>query len=231
MRGGRVRNPAARGAALCQWAVLGTLAPAILLALLPGYAMDLPFRLLCAGVETLLALCMGVCLAWGGSQLQKAEAIRRTARLLLAVYLVHLASLLFLDGSFGRQATFSWQAAAHRVNLRPFHTIISYWSALRHGRINASIAWINLAGNLLALAPLGLLLPFASRRWGRLGPSLWLGAALIAGVEVLQLATGTGSCDVDDFILNFAGFALARLGACWAAARFPLVRAAQQGRE
>ena len=140
-----MRTPAARGAALCQWAVLGTLAPAILLALLPGYAMDLPFRLLCAGVETLLALCMGVCLAWGGSQLQKAEAIRRTARLLLAVYLVHLASLLFFDGSFGRQATFSWQAAAHRVNLRPFHTIVSYWSALRHGRINANIAWINLA--------------------------------------------------------------------------------------
>ena len=55
-----MRTPAARGAALCQWAVLGTLAPAILLALLPGYAMDLPFRLLCAGVETLLALCMGV---------------------------------------------------------------------------------------------------------------------------------------------------------------------------
>ena len=53
-----MRTPAARGAALCQWAVLGTLAPAILLALLPGYAMDLPFRLLCAGVETLLALCM-----------------------------------------------------------------------------------------------------------------------------------------------------------------------------
>ena len=107
-----MRTPAARGAALCQWAVLGTLAPAILLALLPGYAMDLPFRLLCAGVETLLALCMGVCLAWGGSQLQKAEAIRRTARLLLVVYLVHLASLLFFDGSFGRQATFSW----HRLD-------------------------------------------------------------------------------------------------------------------
>ena len=45
-----MRTPAARGAALCQWAVLGTLAPAILLALLPGFAMDLPFRLLCAGV-------------------------------------------------------------------------------------------------------------------------------------------------------------------------------------
>lgn len=45
----------------------------------------------------------------------------------------------------------------------------------------------------------------------KIAPSLALGALCIFLIEVTQLLTGCGSCDIDDFILNFTGFALTRL--------------------
>ena len=64
---------------------------------------------------------------------------------------------------------------------------------------------LNLAGNLIAFAPMGVFLP-ALFRWQR--SIFFFTASLtlsITAVEVLQVYTGTGSCDVDDLILNLAG--------------------------
>ena len=200
-----------KGAArLCEALVLGSLVVVAVFALLPGYAMDLHVRLFYAACEIALALAAGLALYCKGDEGQKRAAVRRTAGLLLAVYLVHLLSLLFFDGTFGRQGGFSWEAMGLRLNLQPFKTIRGYWLSLQRHRINTSIVVINLLGNLLALAPLGVLLPLVWGRMRRLLPSLLLGAAFIVLIELTQLVTGTGSCDIDDFILNFAGFALAR---------------------
>lgn len=192
---------------LCEALVWGSLLVVAAFALLPNYAMDLNFRLLYAAGQAALALAAGVVLGWQGDESQKKAAVHRAAGLLLAIYLVHLLSLLFFDGSFGRHSGFSWAEMRHRLNLQPFKTIRDYWLSLRRNRINTSIVVINLLGNLLALAPLGILGPIVWKPMRRLLPGLLLGAAFIILIEVTQLLTGTGSCDIDDFILNYAGYA------------------------
>lgn len=190
----------------CQWVLLGSLAAMAVFAVLPGFWMDLEFRLLLALAQSGAAL--AAALGRGGQREAKA---RLAARLLLAIYLTHLIGLLFFDGAFGRHQTFSLENWRLRTNLRPFATIGVYWRGVSHGWVGLRTAVINLLGNLLALAPLGALLPFAWDRMRKKAPSLALGAVSIVLIELTQLLTGCGSCDIDDFILNFAGFLLARL--------------------
>lgn len=190
----------------CEWALLGSLAAMAVFAVLPGFWMDLGFRLLLALIQSAAAL--AAAFGRGGGWDSK---VRRAARLLLAIYLTHLIGLLFFDGEFGRHHTFSLENWRLRTNLRPFATIGVYWRGVARGWVGLRIAVINLLGNLLALAPLGALLPFAWDRMKRKAPSLALGAVSIVLIEVTQLLTGCGSCDIDDFILNFTGFLLARL--------------------
>ena len=71
----------------------------------------------------------------------------------------------------------------------------------------------------IAFAPMGVFLP-ALFRWQR--SIFFFTASLtlsITAVEVLQVYTGTGSCDVDDLILNLAGallvFIICRITPLW----------------
>lgn len=106
-----------------------------------------------------------------------------------------------------------WAQIRMNINYVPFHTISAYLRLLTgwQGVIRPWLvrnAVINLAGNIIAFVPLGLFLPGL---WPRLRCfwrfCLWVAAA-VAAVELLQLFTLRGSCDVDDLILNAAGAAL-----------------------
>ena len=77
-------------ARFCQWVLLGSLGAMAAFAAAPGYWMELESRLLLSLIQSGAALAAG--LGLGGERGQK---IRRTARLLLAVYLTHLIGLLF----------------------------------------------------------------------------------------------------------------------------------------
>ena len=91
------------------------------------------------------------------------------------------------------------------VNLEPLRTVKNYLLAYGYGNISLRLVVLNLAGNLIAFAPMGVFLP-ALFRWQR--SIFFFTASLtlsITAVEVLQVYTGTGSCDVDDLILNLAG--------------------------
>ncbi len=63
----------------------------------------------------------------------------------------------------------------------------------------------NLFGNVLALVPLGYLLPQVSA--GSRGPweTAGISIAFILGIELFQLFSGFGAFDVDDLFLNFTG--------------------------
>lgn len=75
-------------------------------------------------------------------------------------------------------------------------------------------AFINIAGNLLLLAPLGFLLPLFWPYFGRARRTILFAAGLSLSIELIQLIAG-GVTSVDDLILNTAGaalgFALAKL--------------------
>ena len=85
-------------------------------------------------------------------------------------------------------------------NLIPFKTIFYYLQ----GHKGFLIASINILGNIIALVPLGFLVPFfiQNMKWNKI---LWL--SIIAGllIELTQLVLHIGIFDIDDVILNGMG--------------------------
>jgi len=90
------------------------------------------------------------------------------------------------------------------VNLIPFNTIAQYVKAVVDGRMRGH-ALLNLFGNMFLFFPAGFYLPFFVKKASKIKIYGIIMAVAIIAIEIIQLATMTGSLDIDDFILNFAG--------------------------
>jgi len=102
-----------------------------------------------------------------------------------------------------------WEQAAGHLNLIPFRTLRLYAGLLDSGvRSYIRMSVINLAGNIIMFIPLGFLLPRVFSRLTSLPRILLATTVLITAVEIIQLFTLVGSCDIDDLILNVIGSAL-----------------------
>ena len=102
-----------------------------------------------------------------------------------------------------------WDQVAQQLNLVPFRTLRLFAHLLDSGvRAHIQMAVINLGGNVIMFIPLGLLLPKVFPKLSSLLRVLLTTAAIIIFVEIIQLFTLVGSCDIDDLILNVAGAAI-----------------------
>ena len=102
-----------------------------------------------------------------------------------------------------------WEQVNAQLNLVPFRTLRLFGSLLDSTRPDyVRSAIINLGGNILMFIPLGLLLPKVFPKLSSLPRVLLTTAAIITAVEIIQLFTLVGSCDIDDLILNVLGSAL-----------------------
>lgn len=98
-------------------------------------------------------------------------------------------------------------AFGSNMNLKPFSTIEWYWYVLKHvdTREHVRQAVINLAGNVVMFVPLGFFMPLLLPGVRKLFRFLVSAFGIILGIELFQLVTRLGCCDVDDVILNLAG--------------------------
>ena len=121
---------------------------------------------------------------------------KNAERLLFVIYCGTMLWLLFAQRVGGTPF-------AENVNLKPLETIKLYLGLVQGsspGLMRHAV--VNLVGNVILFIPLGWFLP---RLWHSMR-AFWkvflvvLGAIIL--VEVLQFASGLGSCDVDDLILN-----------------------------
>ena len=152
--------------------------------------------LFAAAIAFLLAL--GTALSVRIQPDRRAFLWKRCLWLLFGFYLWNLVSVLFFDSYFGRGAI---PSGFQSVNLIPFRTISHYLLS----SMLASTILINLLGNLCAFAPLGLFLPLLFPRLRTfLRYFLTVGLSVLL-VELLQVLTGLGIGDVDDWLLNVAG--------------------------
>lgn len=121
--------------------------------------------------------------------------------LLFAAYCVVMLWLLF-----GQR----WGQNAGGLNLEPLHTLRLFWWVLENSHQPEQLrhAVINLGGNVAMFVPLGFFVPCIWEKMGKIGWHLLCMVLIILAVELLQLATGLGTCDVDDLILNLVGTAL-----------------------
>lgn len=114
-------------------------------------------------------------------------------------YLWVLANLLFFDIGFGRDA------ALGGINLKPFYTIRNYLTAYKLGNITKELVIINLIGNIAAFAPMAIFLPALFKAEHNFLLFFLTIFIMVSTVEGVQYFTRTGSCDVDDLILNVFG--------------------------
>jgi len=120
---------------------------------------------------------------------EPAAAILSAARALLAGAVVAVLAVTLIGGAGGTG-----------LNMMPGAGIRS---ALNN--VNHRLGLLNLLGNVIMFAPVGFLVPFASRhRWSGATAAC---VVLSATIEVTQLLTGR-SFDIDDILLNALGGAL-----------------------
>lgn len=136
---------------------------------------------------------------------------RRMKRYLMGLFLYYiwiLGNMLFFDPALGRSHSgppprLNFYEAD--INLQPLKTIRNYLRAYARGNISRGIVAMNLFGNIAAFAPMGFFLPALCRPMRNFFLFTLGTAGMICAVEVLQIVTRTGSCDIDDLILNLAG--------------------------
>ncbi len=160
----------------------------------------------------LVLLCASCGFLWlGGFLLTKQSGNNRpmkiNLRIFLCLYLLLFATLTLFDPLWGRNGGFvTWNRELFEtyvqssLNLVPFKTIVQYFLK---GNLNQF--FVNIIGNFVCLMPLGILLPLNFEKQRKTGIFLLTCAVIVSAVEILQFITLSGSCDIDDLILNVAG--------------------------
>ena len=129
------------------------------------------------------------------------------------LFLVYCAVMLWLLYGRGRGVNPNipyWDQVKNNLVTTPFYTIRTFLYVVLHcpGHPDYWLCLRNLVGNLFLFVPAGYLLPriFASFR------PFWRfalkGLVILLGVELTQLFSLLGVFDVDDLILNMAGFCI-----------------------
>lgn len=116
---------------------------------------------------------------------------------LLAYNLFFISTAVFFDGYFFTRS------ARTEVNKELFHTIKSFIEKAKEGKLLLSLG--NLMGNLILLAPLGMLLPLSHKIFKN--PIIFMITVTLSsiGIELLQYRLSIGSADIDDIFLNVCG--------------------------
>lgn len=141
------------------------------------------------------------------------KRFNRSIKLLLIIYLILLVNFTLLDGTYGRDISnvLTWNAnsfaeyAETSLNIIPLATIKLMVNGLISGALDIKYFLSNLLGNLILLMPLAYFFPKIFPRLNRAFPFFAVICSVALGIEVLQLAFLTGSCDIDDFLLNVVG--------------------------
>ena len=148
-----------------------------------------------------------MCCLKGGTAVKQDKTRKRV--LLRACFLCYCVLMLWL--LFGRDkydaAEDYWERMHQNMNMVPLATIRLYLHVLAEPSLSHLIshAVVNLAGNVVMFVPLGAFLPALWRKLRKWWKSVLCTAIVITLIEIVQLFTLVGSCDVDDLILNVAG--------------------------
>ena len=129
------------------------------------------------------------------------------------LYLTLIITLTLFDPMWGRNGLnlFNWNSQAFEVyinnsfNIIPFKTIYLYIKDLFDLTLPTVNIFYNLFGNLVCMMPLGFFFPLLLKKLEK--PKNFIITVLLfsLGIEIIQFLTISGSCDVDDIILNTLG--------------------------
>lgn len=145
---------------------------------------------------------------------------RKIATWLFVLYLLLMLFLLFHRPLPDLSQKGYWKTVQNNLALKPLKTISDFWDILcrksyyleklgaQRYAVQQKLAIVNLFGNVVMFLPLGFFPPVLwskMRSWWKM---LLACAGGIIAVELAQLFTLRGTCDIDDLILNLLGCAI-----------------------
>ncbi len=180
----------------------------VFLEISPFYLVPMRGKILLSAVMVVLLLTSSVMHTHIQPTLkEKYKTMGRATWILFIVYIFYLTLMLFFDVYFGR-LIFAFNGSyseyiTTKINLIPFHTIGEYWQRMQHGLYD--ISWVNVLGNIVAFAPMGVFIPVLLPKFRVFHRYLLLMLVVITCLELMQLLLMVGICDIDDLILNTFG--------------------------
>ncbi len=137
------------------------------------------------------------------------KMIRVLSWFVFAGYLIALIYFLFFSEQMGRVPS-----NEYKYSLEPFREIRRY--IIYRKEIGFFNVMLNLFGNIICFVPFGFVLPIMSNKQRGIFKITVLTFLTSLLVELIQLLSKVGSCDVDDIILNtlggFLGYVLFAIG-------------------
>ncbi len=133
---------------------------------------------------------------------RKKQLARRFGLLLFLMYLVALTYFLFFADWYDHAPGKHWQYHYNLIPLMEIRRFLKYQHQLRFRAV-----FLNLFGNVVGFLPFGFFLPVIAKRNRSLRKVTFLGFLTSTAVELTQLVTRSGVCDIDDVILNTLGAA------------------------
>lgn len=121
-------------------------------------------------------------------------------KLLFIIYMCVLVYVVFFAEAMGRTPQ-----DGYVYNLTPLKEIKRFMKYILDNDALGRAARLNIFGNIIAFIPFGIYLPYTSEsKLGFISTFLYT-FSLSLTIELVQLITKVGSCDVDDIILNALG--------------------------
>ena len=128
-------------------------------------------------------------------------------------YNLAIFSLTLFDEIYGRNGLIfvSWNKKMLNnyintsLNVIPFKTIKLFINGYKNNLVTKEVFMMNIVGNFCAFMPYGIFIPLIFKKINKYYKFLILMIIVVLIIEVLQFLTLSGSCDVDDLILNITG--------------------------
>ena len=140
--------------------------------------------------------------------------------LLFLCYGALMIYLMFFRNRTGAEGLTYWEQVRNNYNLIPWRTVGNYWDVLTRPEyymekwdattylFNIRVAVVNIVGNVIMFVPFGAFLPAMWPKLQRAWKAIPAGVLTIVLVEIVQLLTLRGRCDIDDVFLNVIGIAV-----------------------
>lgn len=136
--------------------------------------------------------------------------IKYTLYLIFIIYIIALVFVLFGNMTYLRSPSSediipSSMDLNKNVNIIPFKTITQYINSLFNNTLSRTTIFANLFGNFIMFIPMGFFIPYFIKKAQKTTYFLCIVLTMLVSIELLQLLTTRGICDIDDIILNLSG--------------------------
>lgn len=140
------------------------------------------------------------------------KAMKINLWIFFILYLLLFITLTLFDQFWGRNGLTiaKWNKELfdnyinNSLNIIPFKTIIEYIKAF-DSLLDTRAVMTNLLGNIVACMPFAFFLPLLFKKQNNIKRFTITMIVIVLLIELLQFVTLSGSCDIDDIILNVSG--------------------------